>query len=299
MKADRKYFVALAACVLSFGIMSCTEKVEVTDRGVMNFSAQIGETATKVTETSWDGDETVALKAEYGESDVEVKAYMVVNAEGDMTVAEGTEPFQWYGNEFALKAWYPYSVDGRIVLTDQRDADKFFGCDLLYCSVNVVQKDVTLHFQHKMCRVKCYIQYYEGYTKEQAAQAKITFLGYGTVTYQDGEIVTEGEPNHEISSFTKAAEQNQDWFCAEAMMVPCEMWDKPMVKVEIGGDSYVYTPTQDGDNGRNTGVLTAGSRQEYFFNVNKGNYSLTVITDGINEWIPDDNSAVVPDPVQE
>ena len=83
MKADRKYFVALAACVLSFGIMSCTEKVEVTDRGVMNFSAQIGETATKVTETSWDGDETVALKAEYAR-DVAPRVRAIVDS-GDLT----------------------------------------------------------------------------------------------------------------------------------------------------------------------------------------------------------------------
>lgn len=31
---------------------------------------------------------------------------------------------------------------------------------------------------------------------------------------------------------------------AEAMMVPCEMWEKPLIKVEIGEDTYIYTPSK-------------------------------------------------------
>lgn len=297
-KADKKYFSVLLAGMLSLGIISCVERTETVMDGKMNFSAYIGNNVTKVTETSWDGGEVVAIKAEYGENDTEVKTY-TVNADGSMTVTEGTEPFEWYGDAFSLKAWYPYSVDGRLILTDQSSRTKFFGCDLLYCATTAVGQNILLHFEHKMCRVRCILQNYDGYTKEQASQAKITVYGYGSVVYQDGLIAPEGQPGQEILTFTQVAKENQDWFYGEAMTVPCEMWNKPLIKIEIGGDSYIYTPTAAEDNGRNTGVLSEGSRQDYFFNINQGNYSVTVSSDGIDEWIPDDNGSVTPEPVQE
>lgn len=31
-------------------------------------------------------------------------------------------------------------------------------------------------------------------------------------------------------------------------MVPCEMWEKPLIKVEIGEDTYIYTPSKSNPN---------------------------------------------------
>lgn len=32
------------------------------------------------------------------------------------------------------------------------------------------------------------------------------------------------------------------------MMVPCEMWEKPLIKVEIGGNVFIYTPSKQNAN---------------------------------------------------
>ncbi len=292
MTGNYKLIRAFLIGTAVLGLASCSEisrqDTYVTD---MSFSAEVGKVSTKVTETSWDGDETIGVK-----SGDEVKAY-TVDAAGNMTVKDGVEPFQWNGEAFSLTAWYPYT-DAEIDLADQTSLEKFFACDLLYSEVLAEQQSVTFNFSHKMARVKCHIQYYDGYTEEQVKAARISFFGYGKVSYHDGELTySQDDGGQQINTMLQ---KGPNYWYAEAMLVPCEMWDKPMIQLEIGDDTYIYAPARVDDGGRNMGVLTANTWSEYFLNVNQGNFTVTLKagdanSDGIDEWTSADKGAVTPD----
>ena len=68
------YYLGLMAAI-SLGAVSCTNETEFAnslDKGDITFSAQVGKTMSRTTESAWDGDELIGVKA--GET---VKTYKV------------------------------------------------------------------------------------------------------------------------------------------------------------------------------------------------------------------------------
>lgn len=49
------------------------------------------------------------------------------------------------------------------------------------------------------------------------------------------------------------------------------MWEKPLIKVEIGNDTYVYTPSKSNQNDvlKKTGDLLPDTWQRYYLSVSK------------------------------
>lgn len=248
-----------AACL---GAASCAEDTGLESsngKGDMTFSAQVGETTTRVTEDKWDGDEKIGVKS--GDT---VKTYQVAT-DGTMTTEE--TPFQWEGTSYDLLAWTPYTTE-QIDLTDQTTEAKMFDCDLLISRTTAQSKNVHFTFSHLMTRMWWELQVYEGYTTEEVNAATVSFLGYGAVTYSEGVITTVGDPDQQIDTYNTRGEYYRD---GEAMMVPCSMWEKPLIQVEIGGDTYTYTPSKSNSNDviKNTGELLAGTWQRYYLSVSK------------------------------
>lgn len=241
------------------GGMSCTREadIDMTDTDGVVFSANIGQ-ASRRGDNSWTGDELIGMQV--GES---VKTYRISDATTGAMVTDD-EPYTWTSGEYQLHAWSPYT-DKSISLTDQSDAEKMFACDLLECNTTVNAKSVQLTFKHKMTRVWYELQQFPGYTDEEANNAVISYYGYPSIKYTEGIIEKEGEPNAEIS--TRKIDDRH----GEAILVPGEMWDKPFIKVVIGGDTYVYTPkhTVAADEDRWTGVLKEGYNQRYYLKVSK------------------------------
>lgn len=241
------------------GGMSCTREadIDMTDTDGVVFSANIGQ-ASRRGDNSWTGDELIGMQV--GES---VKTYRISDATTGAMVTDD-EPYTWTSGEYQLHAWSPYT-DKSISLTDQSDAEKMFACDLLECNTTVNAKSVQLTFKHKMTRVWYELQQFPGYTDEEANNAVISYYGYPSIKYTEGIIEKEGEPNAEIS--TRKIDDRH----GEAILVPGEMWDKPFIKVVIGGDTYVYTPkhTVATDEERQTGVLKEGYNQRYYLKVSK------------------------------
>ena len=134
------------------------------------------------------------------------------------------------------------------------------------------------------------LQGHGAYKDEEAKNARIYFLGYGAVTYTKGIINPIGDINpHRIDDTN-----------GEAIMVPCEMWDKPLIKVEIGGDTHYYTPRKSTivngktEEERKTGVLTPGAQQKYYIWVDKKGLTVNMESSSIgwdNETIKDDEIA--------
>lgn len=241
------------------GGMSCTREadIDMTDTDGVVFSANIGQ-ASRRGDNSWTGGELIGMQV--GES---VKTYRISDAATGAMITDD-EPYTWTSGEYQLHAWSPYT-DKSISLTDQSDAEKMFACDLLECNTTVNAKSVQLTFKHKMTRVWYELQQFSGYTDEEANNAVISYYGYPSIKYAKGIIEKEGEPNTEIS--TRKIDDRH----GEAILVPGEMWDKPFIKVVIGGDTYVYTPkhTIATDEERWTGVLKEGYNQRYYLKVSK------------------------------
>ncbi|WP_337557860.1 hypothetical protein [Phocaeicola plebeius] len=241
------------------GGMSCTREadIDMTDTDGVVFSANIGQ-ASRRGDNSWTGGELIGMQV--GES---VKTYRISDAATGAMVTED-EPYTWTSGEYQLHAWSPYT-DKSISLTNQSDAEKMFACDLLECNTTVNAKSVQLTFKHKMTRVWYELQQFPGYTDEEANNAVISYYGHSSIKYTEGIIDKEGEPNSEILP------RKIDDRHGEAILVPGEMWDKPFIKVVIGGDTYVYTPkhTVATDEERQTGVLKEGYNQRYYLKVSK------------------------------
>lgn len=241
------------------GGMSCTREadIDMTDTDGVVFSANIGQ-ASRRGDNSWTGGELIGMQV--GES---VKTYRISDAATGAMVTDD-EPYTWTSGEYQLHAWSPYT-DKSISLTDQSDAEKMFACDLLECNTTVNAQSVQLTFKHKMTRVWYELQQFPGYTDEEANNAVISYYGHSSIKYTEGIIDKEGEPNSEILP------RKIDDRHGEAILVPGEMWNKPFIKVVIGGDTYVYTPkhTVATDEERQTGVLKEGYNQRYYLKVSK------------------------------
>ena len=281
-KNIRNNRLALLVWTVSLGVLSCTSETDIENlngSGEIVFSAHVDNPVSRVTESAWDGDEVIGIKS--GET---IKTY-TVDTEGVMTTEE--TPYKWEGESYDVTAWTPYTNE-EINLTNQTTEELLFGCDLLASSAKVESKIVRFSFTHRMTRMWWELQITDensGYTQQEIDAAKVTFLGYGAATYTDGMVTPVGEPDKEISTRIMRSEY---YWEGEAMMVPCEMWEKPLIKVEIGGNTYVYTPSKDNPNDveKRTGDLLPNIWQRYYLSVTKEGFNVDMVSvsSGFEQW---------------
>lgn len=284
MNTSHKFFPAIFAGAMGLAIVACSDKTEYEgygEKGEMELSATVGKPITRMADNAWEGGEEIGVR-----SADEEKIY-TVDADGNMSTSDDS-PFRWEGEPFDMEAWYPYDTEP-VMLADQSDADKFYACDLLYSRTTAISKSVNFTFSHKMTRMWWGLQTVEGYTEEEIAAARVTFYGYASATYDGGAISPEGNPDCEIATL----EDEEEYRTGEALLVPCEMWDKPLIKVEIGGSTYVYTPVKAEDTeGRNPGVLAENTIQRYYLSVTKERLSVEMKSDPVG-WdgitVPEDD----------
>lgn len=280
-----KFYIVGAALVL--GMYACTvdKELEYSHDGDISFSANVGKMRSRVLNNQWEGDEQIGVSLD--ENTASFKAYSIAT-DGTMSTTE--EPYQWEGTPVNITAWTPLT-DQEINLTDQTTEQKLYDCDLLFCQTQAKSKEVHLQFNHQMTKMLYMLQGDGAYTDEEAKNARIYFLGYRAVTYTKGIINPIGDVNTPINP------RRIDDTNGEAIMVPCEMWDKPLIKVEIGGDTHYYTPRKstivDGktEEERKTGVLTPGAQQKYYIWVDKKGLTVNMESSSIgwdNETIKDD-----------
>lgn len=268
--SEQKFFLTTLVCMYCLCSVSCTRSdwQEIYgDGNEVHLFAQIGTPVTKMTGNVWEGGEKIGVS-----SADEMYVYSIVDASGRMEAVDGY--FRWRGEKYNLTAWYPYT-ENAIDLTDQSTAEQHYLCDLLYSEATVTGGGSTgttsLNFSHQMTGVWCMLQTYTGYTDAEADQAKVYFYGHGSVSNSGGDLAAVGQPDAEITPY------RLDNRTVQAMAVPCEMWDKPLIKLEIGGDTYVYTPTRESDTGnRNTGVLKPNTRQQYYLQIERKQLTVTM-----------------------
>lgn len=268
-----KYLLIITAGMAGLGAFSCSAELmpeSHTGEGDLTLTARIEGSATKVSDAGWTGGETIGVKA-----NGEVKSYNV-DVAGNMST--GSSPFMWKGEEYEMTAWYPYHTgNARIELASQSTESDFFSKDLLYSTATVTSEmRVEFVFHHRMTRMHWTLKA-DGYQQEDVNNAVVVFLGYGAVSYQEGEMSCSPEDaDTEITTFNGVDSDGNRY--GQAMLVPCEMWDKPLIKVVIGGETLVYTPSQNNEYDREheTGVLTPGYCQKYTLSVSKHNLNVTM-----------------------
>lgn len=246
------------------------------EMGEICFTARVGDGAeTRITGSAWDGDELIGMKVK------ETTKTYTVDTAGKLSIAD--EPFLWEGTNFDLLAWCPIT-SSQILLTDQTTDEKFYDCDLLVSTATVGSKNVHLRFRHQMTRMWWELRTFSGYTQEEMKQAEVTLLGYGSVIYHEGQVTPIGSADQPIAGRSADDGNNRR---GEAMMAPCEMWEKPLIRLEIGGDVFTYTPSKANadDADKKKGDLLPGVWQKYYLSVDKGQLIVEMEYDtSIDEW---------------
>lgn len=274
--------------IVSLGAVSCTNDVafeDIQNRESVAFTAQVNRPSTRITDTSWDGDELIGMKV-----GTNVKTY-TIDTEGAMTTTD--TPFQWEGTTYDVLAWTPMTTE-TIDLKDQSTDERFFDCDFLASNAKVVSKKVRLSFTHRMTRMWWELQATDGFSEDEVNSARISFIGYGSAQYTDGTVTPIGSADQSIATRNSRGEYYRN---GEAMMVPCEMWEKPLIKVEIGGNVFIYTPSKQNANdvSKRTGDLLPNTWQRYYLKVSKKALTVTMESTDVdwehenidNDWISD------------
>lgn len=181
-------------------------------------------------------------------------------ADGSMSPAG--EALTWVGTAFEIKAWTP-AVQQSVSLTDQTSADKLTGCDLMSATTEVNSRYVYLMFNHLMtCVSWSFNSIDQSYTQQQINEAKVYLLGYGSVNFTNGIVSPVGNPDCQIATYEADGTGNRQ---GTAIVAPADMWSKPLIKIVIGGDEYVYSPDRNNaaDIASAAGDLVAGKWQKY------------------------------------
>lgn len=272
---------------MGWGFAACSEEADShlpQGEQTISFTAQVGKPAanTRMKNNAWEGNEKVAIKV----GNV-TKTYTVTDPSGAMST-DNTEPFLWKEGETPLNAtaWYPIS-DKPINFTDQSDEAKYFACDLLKTEETPVSSEsVKLTFGHAVAQVCYVIQNYGTYSLEEAQNAQVEFYGYGSATYTDGNLTSSGEPNQVIKTM-------KDALTGKALLVPCDnMWDKPLIRVTIGGDTYIYRPNKSEEDKDHTGhgVIRANYTHTYWLTIQKKELKVTMESSSAVGW--NDNTVI-------
>lgn len=186
----------------------------------------------------------------------------------------------WGGSDFEIKAWTPY-VTAPVALADQSSAAKMAACDLLAADAKVTSRYAYLIFNHQMTRVSWTLAHVDdSYTADQVASAKVSLIGYGSVNFSNGAVTPVGAPTAEIASFETAGDNGR---AGEAILAPADMWDKPLIKVQIAGDEYIYSPSRSEGATSVSGSLEAGTWKKYSISITRKTLSVSCSQSAV-EW---------------
>ena len=215
---------------------------------------------------SWQGGEEIAV------SIGDYTGKYTVNADGK-TTASGA-PYYWQSAAKAtVTAWYPYA-EGEVTYDISDQSDGYAGFDFLYAqSEGSYAAPVALAFSHQMAKVSYTLVKGQGVTDAELSAASVTVFGDKSVTVSGGRIISAAAsqtdaivPCHDAATLTGAA-----------LLAPQNMTGKPLIKVTVDGNDFIYAPAAEA-----AGNLQAGYRYAYTITVKANGIDVTETTGG--EW---------------
>lgn len=264
------------ACI---SLNACSEEEKATamgDGSPIQFVASIKAASTRIvdseTGSQWETTDKIAISLDGSST---YKTY-TVEANNQMT---SEDPHTWDGNQHSVKAWSPILTEAKDI-TDQSDNAKFAACDFVTCETTINSKEVKLQFSHAMTRAWYEIQVVDEnlYTNDDINNATVEFYGYPQANFGNGTL--DGEGNMVTISTKKLTDDYGVLRRGEAFLIPTEMWNKPLIKVTIGGNSYTYTPSNNNpeseDVKKRRGALEAGKWQRYYLKLKETGLEVTM-----------------------
>ena len=309
----RHLAVAVFACLMAASCSDVTDDGTTLPPGTypMTFTASVdglsvpNPASRATTDNTWMGGETVAIQ-----TGGEVKKYTAASG-GNLTVASSGTPFYWQttSETKTVSAWYlpDYSATSPTTFAVQSDqsktesgsaADNYRRSDFLYAPATDIpfsgRNSASLSFYHQTARVVVNIVNAEAATDASAIRS--VTIGHagnlalsGSYTPPTGAGVTAGTWNTSSGSPTMGTIIPRKLTASgtltgggialasyAALVIPQQMKGKKFIAVTLAnGNTYYYTPTQDGD-----ANLQSGRQHTYDITVKHGYLEVSVNTGG-------------------
>ena len=273
----------LSVLILAGGLLVACDKEETggvtplpDGKYPLQLTAKVAQPQTRAGgKDSWTGGEEIGVMLE---GMLDPKKY-VMDASGKAEPADAENTIYWQDpTKTRVTAWTPNVSN--VDISNQRDGYADF--DLLYASaLGRYKQTVTLNFNHRMAKIEVTLAAGEGITEEEITGATVTFFGDSETDFSGGMVEPADQSDGEIAPYHDVTTKKY-----EAVMVPQNMKGKPLVRVDIGGKTFAYTPETDV-----AGNLEANKRYAYAITVKANGIDVQTVTG--DTWSEGDKEDVV------
>ena len=273
----------LSVLILAGGLLVACDKEETggvtplpDGKYPLQLTAKVAQPQTRAGgKDSWTGGEEIGVMLE---GMLDPKKY-VMDASGKAEPADAENTIYWQDpTKTRVTAWTPNVSN--VDISSQRDGYADF--DLLYASaLGRYKQTVTLNFNHRMAKIEVTLAAGEGITEEEITGATVTFFGDSETDFSGGMVEPADQSDGEIAPYHDVTTKKY-----EAVMVPQNMKGKPLVRVDIGGKTFAYTPETDV-----AGNLEANKRYAYAITVKANGIDVQTVTG--DTWSEGDKEDVV------
>ena len=273
----------LSVLILAGGLLVACDKEETggvtplpDGKYPLQLTAKVAQPQTRAGgKDSWTGGEEIGVMLE---GMLDPKKY-VMDASGKAEPADAENTIYWQDpTKTRVTAWTPNVSN--VDISNQRDGYADF--DLLYASaLGRYKQTVTLNFNHRMAKIEVTLAAGNGITEEEIMGATVTFFGDSETDFSGGMVEPADQSDGEIAPYHDVTTKKY-----EAVMVPQNMKGKPLVRVDIGGKNFAYTPETDV-----AGNLEANKRYAYAITVKANGIDVQTVTG--DTWSEGDKEDVV------
>lgn len=189
-----------------------------------------------------------------------------LNSDGSMKNV--ITPVYWQNTASStVTAWYPYEGKKSVDISDQSKG--FVNIDFLTATApeQNYQSSVSLKFEHQMAKVSYMLQAGDGITEDDLKGAAVQIAGYTKASFSEGELT-----GNDDGWITPASDN-------DALLVPKDMTGKPLIKVSINGNDFIYTPGEGAAN------LQSGTHYSYTITVKKDGIEVSSVSASWNDEI--------------
>ena len=273
----------LSVLILAGGLLVACDKEETggvtplpDGKYPLQLTAKVAQPQTRAGgKDSWMGGEEIGVMLE---GMLDPKKY-VMDASGKAEPVDAENTIYWQDpTKTRVTAWTPNVSN--VDISNQRDGYADF--DLLYASaLGCYKQTVTLNFNHRMAKIEVTLAVGDGITEKEITGATVTFFGDSETDFSGGMVEPADQSDGEIAPYHNVTTKKY-----EAVMVPQNMKGKPLVRINIGGKNFAYTPETDV-----AGNLEANKRYAYAITVKANGIDVQTVTG--DTWSEGDKEDVV------
>ncbi|WP_308757321.1 fimbrillin family protein [uncultured Bacteroides sp.] len=286
MRKTTKCFLCLASVAL---LSSCSnennEFISNVGTGIpMELSAQLLPPQSRATaDNVWNGGELISVS-----DATKTVTYKVIDANGTLQLQDAANPLYWASalEPQTVYAWCPATTDNAeyaewSVEQDQSVEGALQQSDLLYASTEVaLQGNKILQFKHATAKIIVNLQG-DGTNEEDLQNAVITIQNaLLSATVSRGGLLTAMQTDTKVITPQFIQNAGDYLLSCQALLVPQQIENKILIKIEAGGKEYTYTPK--------SGDATFEGGMKYIYNVTVGKPGISVVVEkASSQWESD------------